>query len=424
MKKTAHECGVSLLRVSKERRRHNLPKVIQPNTCSASTIKKIQDLVDQGMTQDQVAAACNVNRKTVKKYGLKPPQILKSEVSDAQKQQIIQLALDGFSVAEIARISKSTIRDVHFVKFFNDIQSPGEEKTYDEDTIEEIQKQLRAGKPQKSTAEDCGVSLLLVQMVKQKFGIIYRQRKTSDDKIEMIIKCISKGMSEVMTAKECGVSPCTIRKVCKARNIKSSYVNRITPAMKEDMKKRLEEGETIEAVAKACGCSVFSVASFKKEASIIASPSKKFKELRLAMLRRPKLTDRERKKIQRLLLTGKSILKVAMACGRCISTVSRLKNKMQLHRPPARRSVANLEQVEKLHQARKDSFKMAERRGASIATIKHVNYKLNAQAQSVVKEEQADSLSLCTEIAPGRTSAAGTMARIEFLDEIPFCILI
>ncbi|KAI8062672.1 hypothetical protein BC940DRAFT_308444 [Gongronella butleri] len=57
---TARQCGVSIGLVSREQRKHNLPKThMAPERCSASTIKKFQKLLDQGKPQVHVAAACN-----------------------------------------------------------------------------------------------------------------------------------------------------------------------------------------------------------------------------------------------------------------------------------------------------------------------------------------------------------------------------
>ncbi|KAI8062674.1 hypothetical protein BC940DRAFT_336304 [Gongronella butleri] len=296
----------------------------------------------------------------------------------------------------------------------------------DQDTVEKIQKQLRAGEPFKKIAADCGVSARLVEMVKLKFGINY-YHKTSDDKMDKIAKCIGGGMSALMTAKMCGVSTFTIRKVCKSRNLTSSYAKRLTPAIKEEMKRRLDQGETCEEVAKAYGFSLFSVRCFQQAANRLQAPSESAKEHCLS----PLVTESEIQKIQDLLRSGMSLLQVAIASNRSKSTVFKIKSKMHLYRQPARPPVANLEeievpreQVEVPREERKDSTKLAESPGASITTVKHVNYESNAQTQPIVKQEQVESLALFTEIAPGSTSAVESMASVKILNEIPFCVLI
>ncbi|KAI8062673.1 hypothetical protein BC940DRAFT_349450 [Gongronella butleri] len=426
MRKTARRCGVGYRFVANEQQKHNLPKSTgkNPRYCSASKIKKIRKLYAQGKTVAQVAAECNVCRATVSNHLLKRPLSF-PKVSDTHKQQIIKLALEGVSEAATARICKLRESTVNIVKFLNDIHSAGKKTTRNMGTVEKIYDKLRTtGDPLKKIAADCGVSVCLVEMIKKEFRIDSRCPEISDDTIDKITKCIGEGMSISKTANVCGVSTSTVRKVCKARDLTPLYPRRIAPGIKQKLKRRVEQGDTWETAAKAHGVSLFCVQKIKKAANVIAWPSKKYKEVRFVTHSRSKKTDCTTQKMKQLLVSGMSVSDVAITCGRCVSTVMALKNNLQLSRQPAHPSVASMEEVKKLHEAGKDTSKVVKRRGASIAIAKRVNCGANAQAQPAVKKEKVDSLAPCAEIAPGITSAPRTIMRIEFLDEIPFCILI
>ncbi|KAI8059645.1 hypothetical protein BC940DRAFT_171690 [Gongronella butleri] len=311
MTKTAYQCGVSTKVVHNVRRKFNLPQTHERiKRCSTSTIKKIQQLAYQGKTASHTAAACSVSRSTVLRYrsqrGFTRPRF-----SDVKKQQIIKNLLDGVSVSETACINKISPNAIQFPKFDNNIHTLGEKATYEQDAIEKIQRQLLADEPLKKIAADCGTTLNLVKMVKRKFGI--NNKKLSNDKIDKIIQCVARGMSTDMASKACDVSPYLVRKICKARNIALPGSRYIKPATKKEIKRRLEQGESLAAVAKACGVSERRMYYFKKAANLIESPSKRPNSSPQSMCQFRFVTEREKQLIKHFLLSGMPMHSVVIA---------------------------------------------------------------------------------------------------------------
>ncbi|KAI8063776.1 hypothetical protein BC940DRAFT_306832 [Gongronella butleri] len=261
MKQTARQCGVNYPVVSRERRIHNLPLIIGgPNKkISESKIEEINALVAQGKTIVQIAAACNVSTSTVARYRLKcdVPKPTNTPISEEKKKRIIQLLLDGVSVAETASMNGISFGTVQRLKFLNDVSLPGEERMYDPNTVKMIQEQILALPPgdasDKKIAVDCDTTVTFVKLVKKKMGIC--DHKIRKDKVEKVVQCMTKRMSADAAAKECGVSVQSVRNICKERNIEipNPRFKYISPAAKETMKKRLEQGHSASAVARTFG---------------------------------------------------------------------------------------------------------------------------------------------------------------------------
>ncbi|KAI8063787.1 hypothetical protein BC940DRAFT_306858 [Gongronella butleri] len=404
----ARQCGVSMRYIVNKQRRCLLPRRHWGyKKCSESTIKKIQMLSSQGKSLAKVAAACGVSGRTVNKYRLQSPDPDPDRktirLSDAKKQEIIKHLLRGVSLTETARLCNSSYESVRILKFINGIQSPGEEMTCDQETIEKIQKQLTAGKRPEDVAWDCDVSCIFVKMIKKQ--LVIDNLKITHDKTDKATQSVAKGMSVFMAAKMHDITTFRVRKMCKERNI--DYTRYINPVTKEEMKRRLEQGESITAVAKACNVSQNSVRNFKKKANSSCS----------ATPRNRLVTENEKQKIERLLRSGLSINQVAFACDRSWPTVARVQRKLQLPRQQIA-SVANLEKTKQRH------FEEVDMPRVSTVTVKPVIKKRNLRAQSVVKEEPVDFPALCAETTPDSIFSSASLENIEFLDEIPFCILI
>ncbi|KAI8059449.1 hypothetical protein BC940DRAFT_323873 [Gongronella butleri] len=177
------------------------------------------------------------------------------------------------------------------------------------------------------------------------------------------------------------------------------------------------------AVAKACGISVSSVTNIKRELNMTKPPSNGPYSARWKVQPHQIVTECEKQKIRRLLRSGMTTLKVAAACGRCEKTVARIRRKMNLPRQPTP-SGAKLDEVNHLLAKGEDPSRVAEQCGVNVITVRRLKRELNTKGWPLIKKEHDDSLPLCVESAPDNNSASTEMTHIEFLDEIPFCILI
>ncbi|KAI8063777.1 hypothetical protein BC940DRAFT_306833 [Gongronella butleri] len=419
MKKTAKYCNVGYYFVAHEQRKHNIPKTHETfKKCAPSTIKKIKKLLAEGKTLAYIAKTCRVSPFTAANYRFQSamPRSYRGRLSNTQKQRISQLLLDGVSETEISRICKTKVETVKNIKIANSI-----------DSLDKIKSKLLAGESFKKISTDCNIPVYMLKMAKKKFGID-DHRSISDNKIAKVMECLASGMSVRMAAKASGMSVFTARKICEKRKIPISDPSTIPSSTKQEMKRRLEHGEHPLDVAAACNVSLTSVRRFQKTAQVVLPkkrqpPSKNLDPSCSAKARFSKMTELEKQKMTRLLLSGKTNSQVAAACGRSISTVGNLRHELQLPRPPGV-CEPKLDKIKRFLAEGESPSSIADQCGLTIMTINRVIKWLNIHGQPVIKEEQLESLALFAENASGSSSASSSFKHIEFLDEIPFCILI
>ncbi|KAI8062631.1 hypothetical protein BC940DRAFT_322013 [Gongronella butleri] len=421
--KTVEKCKVSCTVVQAERRKLNLTLPTSKfESCSVGTVNKIKRLLRGGQSMAYVAKVCGLHRSTIKayqlKYDLPPGRPRNVPVSDETREKIKQLLLDGMSIYKARKVCKVSTDVAREVAFFNDI--PCHLKPCDEKTVEKIQKQIISGKTPHEIAKEHGVSAVFVRLVKKKYNIRIPTNigvPISDEKVEHVKKCLEEGMPAITAAKSCGICMSTVTNIANKLNIPLKFAKKpnITPSEKEEMKKRLEAGETCVNVAAALGLSPSSVYNFKKRNKIISPP--KPRAIPVPHLRKPlraRINMEDKLKIKNLLERLPSTY-VAGITGYPQWTVNKIKKDYQiptLPKPsvPFRRFV----KIKQLMASGEDPYRVANSCRISVQMLERLKTEYE-EVLSLIEEQQQDSK---------RALGTTPLKRIEFLDEIPFCVLL
>ncbi|KAI8062513.1 hypothetical protein BC940DRAFT_308816 [Gongronella butleri] len=358
-----------------------------------------------GKSNLQTAHDCGVSQSSVSRERIRnglcrPPR----DASTTKK--IKQLLLDGISMNKIARECSVPWDKVRRIQFLNDIPA-NNRRTYDESTLEEIKRQLINGTPVTTVAKDFHVGFQFVRTIKKKasIGLGSSSMRLSANKIEEIKKRLHDGQSAMATAKFCGVSCTTVTKIRNRYKIPITWMTRskLSATKIEEIKKHLCDGQSASATAKFCGVSRDTIRKITK-----------YYKIPFARRRFSPSTTKVNEIKKQHLCGGRSGNFTAKFCGMCCATVCKF---------PKHHGILRL--LKQLNQNDIDPCWTVEKCKNSKVTARHVEMSRETEGLQVIKEESIELPSLTTSgMSFNITTVDVPLASIEFLDAIPFCILI
>ncbi|KAI8063585.1 hypothetical protein BC940DRAFT_307082 [Gongronella butleri] len=355
-------------------------------------------------------------------------------LDQAKRDEIKVCLLSGMSVAKTARqcgvsfyIADAERRRHKFPK------TRERSKKCSTSTINQMRKLVSQGNPLAQVAAACGVNKRTAIKYQLQRPIPARfPGRLGDIKKQQIIKLLLKGVPAVTAARISKTSRLTVRFLKFETDIhlldeKMKYDTHTV----ENIMEQLLAGELPKNIAKDCGVASCFVTMVKRKFGLESNHETRHKiepGLKIKSSHKIKsiqfVHEQKRQEIERLLLSGMSTDKVAAACGRATSTVHKIKSTMQQFKRPIV-TAPKLNEINQLLDEGVDPSIVAARCGRSIVTVMRViKARIIQEQQMVTKKEQIDPVPLCVENAPGSASACSPFKRIEFLDEIPFCILI